>query len=379
MRLLEFQAKRLLAEKGISFPKGVLITSPNDLQKIVFPILLKAQVPVGGRGKAGAIKRVEQATEATVVVDKMLASTIKGYPVQAVLAEDPVEVIGEVYVAYLTDKQANMPLLMVSSVGGVDIEEVAHKTPELIIKRHIDPFVGVQDYELRFLAKALEIDDLQSFADFIRKICAASQELDATLLEINPLAITPSGLIALDAKILLDDKASYRHRKFFSQLKDEQKKLDRTAKPKAVELAEERQINYVPLLDGNIGVIADGAGTGMLTLDMIYDMGARPANFCEIGGMANAEIMQRTIEVVLADEQLKVLIISLIGGLTRMDEMAEGIVRYLKDNDRIIPIVIRMCGTKADVGLPMLRGMGLEAYEDLATTVRTAVEQARKL
>jgi succinyl-CoA synthetase beta subunit len=378
MRLLEFQAKRLLAEKGISFPKGVLIISHNDLQKVLFPALLKAQVPVGGRGKAGAIKRVEQATEATAVVDNMLASTVKGHPVQAVLAEDPIEVIGEVYVAYLTDKQANMPLLMASSAGGVDIEEVAHKTPELIMKRHIDPFVGVQDYELRFLAKALEIVDLQAFADFIRKICAASQELDATLLEINPLAITPSGLIALDAKILLDDKASYRHQQLFSQLKDEQKKLDRSTKTKVVELAEERQINYVSL-EGNIGMIADGAGTGMLTLDMIYDMGARPANFCEMGGMANAGIMQRTIEVVLADERVKVLVISLIGGLTRMDEMAEGIVRYLKDNDQAIPMVIRMCGTKADVGLPMLREMGLDAYEDLAATVRTAVERVRGL
>jgi succinyl-CoA synthetase beta subunit len=378
MRLLEFQAKRVLAEKGISVPKGVLITSPEDLEKVSFPTVLKAQVPVGGRGKAGAIKRVEQAQEALPVLDEMLASTVKGYPVQALMAEEPVEVCTELYVAYLIDKQVNIPLLMASSAGGIDIEEVARRRPELIIKRHIDPFVGVQDYELRFLAKALQIVDLQAFADFIRKICAASQELDATLLEINPLALTPSGLIALDAKILLDDKASYRHQQLFSQLKDEQKKLDRTAKTKAVELAEERQINYVSL-KGNIGMIADGAGTGMLTLDMIYDMGARPANFCEMGGMANAEIMQRTIEVVLADKRVEVLVISLIGGLTRMDEMAEGIVRYLKDNDQSVPIVIRMCGTKADVGLPMLRGMGLDAFEDLATTVRTAVEQARNL
>ena len=378
MRLLEFQAKRLLAEKGISVPKGVLITSPEDLEKVSFPTVLKAQVPVGGRGKAGAIKRVEQAQEALPVLDEMLASTVKGYPVQALMAEEPVEVCTELYVAYLIDKQVNIPLLMASSAGGIDIEEVARRRPELIIKRHIDPFVGVQDYELRFLAKALQIVDLQAFADFIRKICAASQELDATLLEINPLALTPSGLIALDAKILLDDKASYRHQQLFSQLKDEQKKLDRTAKTKAVELAEERQINYVSL-KGNIGMIADGAGTGMLTLDMIYDMGARPANFCEMGGMANAEIMQRTIEVVLADKRVEVLVISLIGGLTRMDEMAEGIVRYLKDNDQSVPIVIRMCGTKADIGLPMLRGMGLDAFEDLATTVRTAVEQARNL
>jgi len=378
MRLLEFQAKRLLAEKGISVPKGVLITSPEDLEKVSFPTVLKAQVPVGGRGKAGAIKRVEQAQEALPVLDEMLASTVKGYPVQALMAEEPVEGCTELYVAYLIDKQVNIPLLMVSSVGGVDIEEVARRTPERIIKKYIDPAVGVQDYAIRSLAKTLEIKDVRAFAELILKICTIFQEKDATMIEINPLALTPSGLIALDAKILLDDKASYRHRKLFSQLKDEQKKLDRTAKTKAVELAEERQINYVPL-GGNIGMIADGAGTGMLTLDMIHDAGGKPANFCEMGGMANAEIMQRTIEVVLADERLKVLVISLIGGLTRMDEMAEGIMQYLKDNDQSVPIVIRMCGTKADVGLPMLRGMGLDAYEDLATTVRTAVEQARNL
>ena len=145
-----------------------------------------------------------------------------------------------------------------------------------------------------------------------------------------------------------------------------------------MELAEKNQINYVPL-GGNIGMIADGAGTGMLTLDMIYDAGGKPANFCEMGGMANTEIIHRTMEVVLADRHIKVLIISLIGGLTRMDEMAGGIVQHLKENDPSIPIVIRMCGTKADVGLPMLRKAGLETYEDLATTVRTAVQRVKEL
>ena len=378
MRLLEFQAKRLLGEKGILVPKGVLITSSKDLQKVSFPTVLKAQVPVGGRGKAGAIRRVEQAEEASSVVDEMLASTVKGHPVQALLAEDPVEVSRELYIAYLIDRQANMPLLMGSSAGGIDIEEVAKKSPKRIAKKYIDPVAGVQDYAIRFLAKALQIEDFRVFARLIRKICTIFQEQDATLIEINPLAITPNGLVALDAKILLDDKAAYRHQGLFAELEAEQKQLDTRTRSRAEELSEKRQINYVPL-GGDIGMIADGAGTGMLTLDLIYDVGGRPANFCEMGGLSNAEIMQRTIEVVLADDHIKVLIISLIGGLTRMDEMAEGIVQYLRENDQSVPIVIRMCGTKAEAGIPMLRKAGLDAYEALATTVQTAVKQAREL
>jgi succinyl-CoA synthetase beta subunit len=378
MRLLEFQAKRILAESGISVPKGVLITSSRDLQEVSFPTLLKAQVPVGGRGKAGAIRRVEQAKEAPSVVDELLVSRIKGHPVQALLAEDPLEVRRELYVAYLIDKQANMPLLMASSAGGIDIEEVAKKMPERIIKRYIDPVLGVQDYAIRSLAKALEIEDFQAFAGLIRKICTIFQERDATLVEVNPLAITPNGQVALDAKILLDDKAAYRHQDLFGELEAEQKQLGRRTKSRAEELSEKIQINYVPL-GGNIGMIADGAGTGMLTLDMIHDAGGKPASFCEMGGMANTEIMQRTMEVVLADDQVKVLIISLIGGLTRMDEMAEGVVQYLKENDQSVPIVIRMCGTKAEVGIPLLREAGVDTYEDLAKTVRTAVEKAKEL
>jgi len=378
MRLLEFQAKRLLGEKGILVPKGVLITSPKDLQKVSFPTVLKAQVPVGGRGKAGAIRKVEQAEEASSVVDEMLASTVKGHPVQALLAEDPVEVSRELYIAYLIDRHLNMPLLMGSSAGGIDIEEVAKKSPKRIIKKYIDPVAGVQDYVIRFLAKALEIEDVQAFVSLIRKICTIFQEQDATLIEINPLAITPNGQVALDAKILLDDKAAYRHRELFAELEAEQKQLDTRTKSRAEELSEKRKINYVPL-GGDIGMIADGAGTGMLTLDRIYDAGGKPANFCEMGGTANTEMMQRTMEVVLADDRVKVLIISLIGGLTRMDEMAEGIVQYLRENDQSLPIVIRMCGTKAEAGIPMLREAGVDTYEDLAKTVRTAVEKAKEL
>lgn len=378
MRLLEFQAKRIFSKNGIAVPKSMLITSPEDIQNILLPSVLKAQIPVGGRGKAGAIRKVETTSEAESVVAELLGSTVKGFQVQALLAEEPVEVKRELYLSYLADKQANRPLLMASLSGGVDIEEVAKTSPQRIIKKYIDPLLGLKDYTVRSLAKALEIDDFPSFNRLVGKILTLSQGLDATLVEINPLAETREGLVALDAKMLLDDQASYRHNAFFGKMQLEQKKLDKRAKSRPVEMAEKRNISYVPL-EGDIGLIADGAGTGMLTLDMIHDAGGRPANFCEMGGMANDEIMQRTMEVILADERVKVLLISLIGGLTRMDEMAKGIVRYLQTNESSVPIVIRMCGTKSEVGLAMLKGVGLDAYEDLAATVQTAVKKAKEL
>jgi succinyl-CoA synthetase beta subunit len=377
MRLLEFQGKRILAQSGICVPNSVLITSPDDLKKVRVPTVLKAQVPVGGRGKAGLIKRVDQTEEIASSVDSMLASTVKGHVVQAILAEENVEVMRELYLAYLIDKQRNLPLVMVSSAGGVDVEAVAKRLPEQILRKYIDPFLGLQDYSIRFLAKALGIEDFQAFADLVHKIYVIFQDLDATLIEINPLAVTPHGLKALDVKILLDEKAAYRHHKLFSELEAEQKKLDRRSKTSAAELAAKERVNYVPL-GGNIGMIADGAGTGMLTLDMIHDAGGKAADFCEMGGMANTEIMQRTMGVVLADDQVKVLIISLIGGLTRMDEMAEGILRYLKEHEVSVPIVVRMCGTEAEVGIPMLLDAGVDTYEDLSKTVETALRRVKE-
>jgi succinyl-CoA synthetase beta subunit len=377
MRLLEFQAKRILREHGIAVPRSVLITSSENLEGVSFPAVFKAQIPVGGRGKAGGVRVVEKTAEAASIVEELLTSTIKGHPVQALLAEESVEVRRELYIAYLIDKKANLPMLMGSSAGGVDIEEVAKKTPEQIVKKYVDPTLGIQDFVIRSLAKALEIREIHGFRSLIQQICTIFQERDATLVEINPLAVTPDGFIAIDAKILLDDKAAYRQRNLFNDLQAEQRRLDRPSRIRSEELAEERSVTYVPL-EGDIGMIADGAGTGMLTLDLIHEAGGRAANFCEMGGLANAEIMRQTMEVVLANTQVKVLLISLIGGLTRMDEMADGIVQYIRKTNRQFPMAVRMCGTKADVGKERLREAGIEAFEDLQETVRVAVERVKE-
>jgi succinyl-CoA synthetase beta subunit len=378
MRLLEFQAKRILKDRGIPVPKGVLVSSPEDLNQIALPAVLKAQVPVGGRGKAGAIRRVNQPKEAQTAIQELFASTVKGYPVAALLAEEPVEIKREVYIAYLIDKQVNLPLLMASSAGGVDIEEVARSSPSKIIKKHIDPILGVQDFMIRSLAKALKIDDTRSLWNLIQAMVTLFHEVDASLVEINPLAITSGGMVALDAKLILDDKAAYRHKELFETLQSEQKRLDRRKKTLSEELAEGTGVTYVPL-DGDIGIIADGAGTGMLTLDLIHEFGGRAANFCEMGGLSNAGTMEKAIEVILANPRVRVLLIGLIGGMTRMDEMAEGIVQYIQKTKRDFPMAIRMVGTKADVGKAKLQEVGIEPFEDLSAAVEAAVERAKGL
>jgi succinyl-CoA synthetase beta subunit len=285
----------------------------------------------------------------------------------------------ELYLACLIDKDSNRPLLMASASGGVDIEEVAQRMPERIHRTYLDPLVGVQDHQVRAIAKALQIEDINIFADLVKRLFTVFDSTDATLIEINPLARTIDGFVALDAKIMLDEKAGFRHKDRYDPLENERNALNKQPQTEAMLLAKQSGIHYIPLEGGGIGMIADGAGTGMLTLDMIDDAGGKPANFCEMGGQSNAGIMQRAMEVVLSNNNVHVLLISLIGGLTRMDEMAEGIIRYLERHDRTVPTVIRMCGTKSEVGIPLLRNAGLDVHEDLATIVKMAVETSRKM
>lgn len=376
MRLLEFQAKRILAEHGIPIPKGRLIESTSEVAELTLPAVLKAQVPVGGRGKAGGIQIAKEAKEARAIVEQLLGSDIRGHSVQAILAEEKTDISGEIYLAVLFDKSLNLPMVMASACGGVDIELVAKQSPEQIVRKHISPFTGLQPHTIRYLAKVLRIDDVVGVGAIVQQMYAILWAYDATLVEINPLAETPSGLVALDAKMVLDEKAAYRHTDLFASLREEQKKLDRTGKTRAEQLAEERDITYL-LLDGDIGLIADGAGTGMLTLDLIQDGGGRAANFCEMGGLANADIMCQAIEVVLANPKVKALLITLIGGLTRMDEMADGIVQYLKQNEAPVPMVIRMCGTREEVGKATLREVGMDTFDDLSEAVQSVVGLAR--
>lgn len=376
MRLYEFQAKRIFAECDIPIPESALLTSASDSLSLAPPVVLKAQVPVGGRGKAGGIRTVDQVDEIATTVNALLNLTIKDHPVQAILAEKKSEIIREIYLAVLLDKLTNQPLVMASASGGVDVEQIAREAPERIVRQHVDPFIGLQPYTVRYLAKALKVDDLAGFGHILRQMYAILQIYEATLVEINPLAETSDGLLALDAKVELDDKAAFRHGEPFATLRQEQETLDETVPSPAEKLAQARDITYV-LLDGDVGLIADGAGTGMLTLDLIQDAGGRPANFCEMGGLADASVMRESIEVVLANRNVKALLITLIGGLTRMDHMADGIVAYLRQQTASVPMVIRMCGTREEVGKATLRTVGVETFDDLPEAVEKVVALTR--
>lgn len=318
----------------------------------------------------------DDGAQAESAVRDLLGTELRGHTVQAILAERKTKILREIYLAVLLDQQTNQAMIMASLAGGVDIEQVARQNPEKIVKKHLDPFLGLPEFVIRTVAKALGMQDVKEFATVLRRMVDILWTYDATLVEINPLAETPNGLMALDAKMVLDDKAAFRHADLFTQLQEEQKVLDQRTRTRAEQMAEERGLTYV-LLDGNVGLIADGAGTGMLGLDLIQDAGGHPANFCEMGGLANAQVMCQAIEVVLANPRVDVLLITLIGGLTRMDEMADGIVQYLQRHTTHVPMVIRMCGTQEVVGKATLLEAGVETFDDLPTAVRAVVNLAK--
>jgi succinyl-CoA synthetase beta subunit len=296
--------------------------------------------------------------------------------VGALLVEEIAEIQREVYLAVLLDKGSNQVLIVGSAQGGVDIEQVAQESPETIVTKALSPIYGLPQFATRTLAKQLGIVEVTEFGAILQALHDLLRTCDATLAEINPLGETRDGLLALDAKMILDGKAAYRHSELFAALAAQQKELDPREPSLAERLAEERGIVYVPL-DGDVGLIADGAGTGMLALDLIKDAGGRPANFCEMGGLADPQVMAEAIEVVLANLSVRALLITLIGGLTRMDEMAEGIVQYARAHDTAIPIVIRMAGTQEEVGKATLSTAGFGTFDDLPEAVNEVVELSR--
>jgi succinyl-CoA synthetase beta subunit len=378
MRLLEFQAKRLFQERGIPVPKGTLVRSSQDLEGLRYPVLLKAQVPVGGRGKAGAIRTVWSAQDAATALRELLKTSVKGCPIRAVLAEERIEASRELYFAVLIDRANRTPLLLASASGGIEIEEVARRDPTRVARIPVDLCLGPAEHSVRSLASRLELGDrLGEFRTIVERAFGIFRDLDATLVEINPLAVTAEGFLALDAKLLLDDKATFRHADLFRTLAEEGRALAPQEKGPAESLAEAAGLTYVGL-DGDVGLISDGAGTGMLTLDLVQDAGGRAANFCELGALANAEGMREALGAVLANAAVKAVLVSLIGGLTRMDEIAEGIAAYLGEHAIHIPLVVRMAGTKEEEGRATLRAIGVETFDDLPAAVREAVLRAKE-
>ncbi len=357
MKLYEFQAKEIFARYGIPVPRGRMAANgeeASDAAERLGRCVVKAQVHAGGRGKAGLIKLAQTPDQAQRFAEEILGRTFKGFVIRRVLVEEALDIASEYYVAITVDRTAKRPVLMLSSMGGVDIEEVAAQHPEKIAKLHIDPAYGLFEFQMRTAIKEAGLDPraARAVGEIAQKLYRAFVESDASLAEINPLAVLRNGgVLAADAKFDVDDNALFRHKDLVAY------KEEAEEDPIEAE-AQRRGIPYVRL-DGDIGIIGNGAGLVMMTLDMVSRQGGRPANFLDIGGGARAEQVRQALEMVLMDSRVKGILINIFGGITRGDEVAKGILEATSQIEVRVPIVVRMAGTRSREGLELLEGTRL--------------------
>jgi len=376
MKLHEYYSKRIFGEYGIPIPAGELAKTPAEAQKIAkkigFPVVVKSQVLVGGRGKAGGIRVAKTAPEAKQHAENILALTIKGLPVRMVLVDQAADIKTEIYLGITNDRAARKPVIMASAAGGVDIEEVAHKTPEKIIKCHIDPLMGLQRYQSRDLAAGIDLprEHWRAFGKIALGLWKAYIGNDATLAEINPLVITRDGeLLAVDGKMVLDDNALFRH----SDLEDLR---DLDVDQEAEIRAREYGLSFIKL-DGDIGCMVNGAGLAMTTMDIIKLFGGEPANFLDIGGGASADKVAAALEIILSDPSVKAVLFNIFGGITRCDLVAKGILEALSEVKTEVPMVVRLVGTNAAEGRQLLKDAKMETADTLAEAAEMAVQAAK--
>jgi len=373
MDLFEYQGKQYFARFGIPVsPGGVADTVDEAVaqaDKAGYPVVVKAQVQVGGRGKAGGIKLAGNAGEVRTHAGNILGMDIRGHTVHRVWVERASDIKKEYYASFTLDRSAKKHLALVSARGGVDIEQVAESEPGAIARVHIDPVDGLSESAARNLVAQANLDEeaRQGAAEILVKAYRAFTEGDCDLVEINPLILTPEGKVhALDAKVTLDDNAAFRHPEWeeFRGVAE----MDPREK-----MANERGLNYVGL-DGSVGIIANGAGLAMSTLDVVNQAGGEPANFLDIGGGASAEVMANALEVINADEKVRSIFINIFGGITRGEEVANGIVQALSRVELKSPIVIRLDGTNAEQGRAILK----EHESDRLISRPTMLDAARE-
>jgi succinyl-CoA synthetase beta subunit len=373
VKIHEYQAKDILARYGIPIQPGRVAYTPEEAEEIARelggPVVIKAQVYVGGRGKAGGIQFGDTPEEARTAAAKVLGMNIKGLTVEKVLVVSKLEIKEEYYLGIILDRKSQAPVVMVSKAGGIDIEEVAATTPEKIIQRPIDMCWGLRPFEARMiLARAgLPHQVIAKGGAILAALAKAFIESDASLAEINPLALTADGQVqAADAKILLDDNGLFRHKEYASWAESEE------SNPLEFE-AKQEGLTYVKL-DGNIGVIGNGAGLVMTTLDMVARVGGKPANFLDIGGGAKAEIMCKALTFVARDPQVKGILVNIFGGITRGEEVAKGVIMAQADLPKGMPIVVRLSGTGAEEGKEMLKQhAGLDWGKDMREAAQKVV------
>jgi len=384
MRLHEFQAKEIFAEHGITIPRGKVAYSPEEAGKIaaeIGPVALKAQVLVGGRGLAGGIKFADDTNEAEKISSLILGGSLRNEDVDFLLVEEKLEIETEYYLGVTIDYRRKCPVVIASSRGGMDIESIASEFPDQIIKEEIRPPLGLTDFQTRRIAKKTGVvgSNQRHFAAVVKKLYSIFRSVDATLVEINPLVLTTDNrFVAADAKITLDDNASFRHRELYSRLKSVEK-MPSEGKKLRKALAEKVEVPTYIELSGNLGIISDGAGTGMSTFDLTKDFGGRIEAYCELGGKATPDLIEKAMEIIASNEKVVVILINLIGGLNKMDEMAQGIALFVAKRkelheEKMKPeIIVRMSGTLEDEGREILGNSGVSAYDNIYDAIERAV------
>ncbi len=376
MKLHEYQSKQIFSRYGIPIPKGRIAVTAQEAEHIAEElggrVVIKSQVLVGGRGKAGGIRLAKNPDEAEELAAQILAMEIKGLPVRKVLVDEAAQIEKEIYLGITNDRTARKPVMMSSSAGGVEIEEIARKEPQKIIKTHIDPLLGLGDYQARDIAAGIDLprEHWKSFGLIAHGLWKAYLDCDATLAEINPLVITSDNrLLALDGKMVLDDNALFRHPDL-AEMRD----LDAEA-PSEIE-ARKYGLSFIKL-DGNIGCMVNGAGLAMTSMDIIKLFGGEPANFLDIGGGASADKVTAALRIILADPNVRAVLFNVFGGITRGDEVARGILVALDEVKTKVPMVIRLVGTNAEEGRQILADANMITAETLADAARKAVAAAQ--
>ena len=361
MNLFEYEGKQQLRRFSIPTPDSVLLTTDDAPAPMPFPFVLKAQVMTGGRGKAGGVKVCQNEAEYREYAKNILHMQIKGHSVHGLLAEQMIQAEKEYYIS-ITQQGVELPTLIFSRMGGMDIERVAAETPDEIHKFQIDPFTGLKGYQKKQLASLMGVEPAEAVS-FLDKLQNAFFGGSALLVEINPLGVIGGKLVAMDSKFVIDDHARAA-RDTIAALEEARLMLHDYKAPEK----EATTVTYVP--SGNVGMISDGAGTGMLTLDLLTDAGLDVACFTELGGMTSEEVMYRAMQLTLeGHDEIQALMIVLIGGFNRMDNMARGITSYVREHNVQIPIFTRMCGTMEEEGIRIMQEAGLSTYYDLTETV----------
>ena len=375
MDLFEYQGKSLYQKFNINHPNSKLIKNLNDLNDTInlnFPVVVKAQVQVGGRGKAGGIKVAKDINELTQYSEEILGMDIKGHKVEILLLEEASNILEEYYISFTLDRSEKKYLIMLSAKGGMDIEQVAEENPDDLVKFHVSPSEILTSPTISELINKANLnkDHEESLSEIIENLYLMFTEGDCDLVEVNPLAITDNGVMALDSKVSLDMNAKYKH-PYFDDFEQE------IPIPESEKNAKEKGLNFIKL-DGSVGIIGNGAGLVMSTLDVVAENGGKAANFLDIGGGAKAETVSSALEVLEADQNVKSVLINIFGGITRCDLVAEGIIEATKGKELVWPIIIRLDGTNSLEGLEILKANPNEKIfieESMDSAAKLAVQK----